>query len=93
MLSNEHLKLLLQAITVVLVLHFAKDYVTGEYRNLMAVGLVAVVLVVVNHLFAEYEVSKTNNVGHKKNMTKVELILHNAEKKAKKYASKTPKKK
>ena len=55
MLSNEHLKLLLQAVAVVLALHFAKGHMTGEYRNLMAVGLVAVVLVVVNHLFAEYE--------------------------------------
>ena len=55
MLSNEHLKLLLQAVAVVLALHYAKGYMTGQYRNLMAVGLVAVVLVVVNHLFAEYE--------------------------------------
>jgi len=55
MLSNEHLKLLLQAIAVVLALHFAKGSMTGEYRNLMAVGLVAVVLVVVNRLFSEYE--------------------------------------
>ena len=94
MLSNEHLKLLLQAITVVLVLHFAKDYVTGEYRNLMAVGIVAVALMAVDHLFAEYEGSKTNNVGDKKNMTKVQLILHKYEKKAiKKHASKIPKKK
>ena len=55
MLSNEHLKLLLQAVAIVLALHFAKGSMTGQYRNLMAVGLVAVVLVVVNHLFAEYE--------------------------------------
>ena len=55
MLSNEHLKLLLQGVAVVLALHFAIGSMTGEYRNLIAVGLVAVVLVVVNHLFAEYE--------------------------------------
>ena len=93
MLSNEHLKLLLQAITVVLVLHFAKDYVTGEYRNLMAVGLVAVTLMTVDHLLSEYEGSKTNLGEHKKNMTKVELILYNAVKDAKQHGSKTPKKK
>jgi len=55
MLSHEHLKLLLQGVAVVLALHFAKGSMTGEYRNLMAVGLVAVVLMVVNRLFAEYE--------------------------------------
>ena len=60
MLSNEHLKLLLQAIAVVLALHFAKGSMTGEYRNLMAVGLVAVVLMVVNRLFVEYEGADIN---------------------------------
>ena len=55
MFSNEHLKLLLQGVAVVLALHFAKGHMTGEYRNLMAVGLVVVVLVVVNHLLSEYE--------------------------------------
>ena len=55
MLSNEHLKLLLQAIAVVLALHFAKGSMTGEYRNLMAVGLVAVVLMVVDRLIVEEE--------------------------------------
>ena len=61
MLSHEHLKLLLQAVAVVLALHFAKGSMTGEYRNLVAVGLVVVVLVVVNHLFAEYEGADTTN--------------------------------
>ena len=60
MLSHEHLKLLLQGVAVVLALHFAKGSMTGEYRNLVAVGLVAVVLVVVNHLFSEYEGADTN---------------------------------
>jgi hypothetical protein len=67
MLSHEHLKLLLQGVAVVLALHFAKGSMTGQYRNLMAVGLVAVVLVVVNHLFAEYEgVSKDGTKGGKR---------------------------
>ena len=55
MLSKEHLKLLVQAVSIVAALHFAKGSMTGEYRNLMAVGLVVVVLVVVNHLLSEYE--------------------------------------
>ena len=59
MLSHEHIKLLLQAIAVVLALHFAKGSMTGEYRNLMAVGLVVVVLMVVNHLLSEYEGADT----------------------------------
>ena len=53
--NNEHLKLLVQAVSIVAALHFAKGSMTGEYRNLMAVGLVVVVLVVVNHLLSEYE--------------------------------------
>jgi len=65
MLSNEHLKLLLQGVSIVLALHYAKGSMTGEYRNLMAVGLVAVVLIVVNRLFAEYEgmTAKCEEVG------------------------------
>jgi hypothetical protein len=55
MLSHEHLKLLVQAVSIVLALHFAKGSMTGEYRNLIAVGLVVVVLVVVNHLLVEEE--------------------------------------
>ena len=55
MLSHEHVQLLLQGVSIVLALHFAKGSMTGEYRNLMAVGLVVVVLVVVNHLLSEYE--------------------------------------
>jgi hypothetical protein len=55
MLSHEHIKLLVQAVSIVLALHFAKGSMTGEYRNLIAVGLVVVVLVVVNHLLSEHE--------------------------------------
>jgi len=47
----------------------------------------------VDHLLSEYEGSKTNLGEHKKNMTKVELILYNAVKDAKQHGSKTPKKK
>ena len=53
--NNEHIELLGQAVSIVAALHFAKGSMTGEYRNLMAVGLVVVVLVVVNHLLSEYE--------------------------------------
>ena len=59
MLSREHIRVLLQAVSVVAALHYGKGYMTGEYRNLMAVALVVVVLMVVNHLLAEYEGADT----------------------------------
>ena len=55
MLSHEHLKLLVQAVSIVTALHFAKGSMTGEYRNLMAVVLVAVVLMIVERLVGELE--------------------------------------
>jgi len=55
MLSREHTLLLLQGISVVLALHFAKGYMTGEYRNVMAVVIVAVVLMAVERLVGELE--------------------------------------
>ena len=55
MLSREHIRVLVQAVGVVLALHYAKGYLTGEYRNLMAVALVIVVLMIVDRLLSEYE--------------------------------------
>jgi hypothetical protein len=55
MLNREHTLILLQGISVVLALHFAKGSMTGEYRNLMAVVLVAVVLMAVERLVGELE--------------------------------------
>ena len=55
MLSREHTLLLLQGISVVLALHFAKGSMTGEYRNVMAVVIVAVVLMAVERLVGELE--------------------------------------
>ena len=55
MLSREHVQLLVQAVAVVLALNYAKGYMTGEYRNLMAVALVVVVLMVADRLVADFE--------------------------------------
>jgi len=55
MLSREHIQLLVQAVAVVLSLQYAKGYMTGEYRNLMAVALVVVVLMVADRLVADFE--------------------------------------
>ena len=55
MLSREHTLLLLQGISVVLALHFAKGSLTGQYRDVMAVVLVAVVLMAVERLVGELE--------------------------------------
>ena len=59
MLSREHIRVLLQAVAVVTTLHFAKGYMTGQYRNIMAVGLVVVVLMIVDRLLSEYEGADT----------------------------------
>ena len=59
MLSREHIQILVQSVGVVAALHFAKGYMTGEYRNLMAVGLVVVVLTVADRLVTDYEGADT----------------------------------
>jgi len=53
--NSEHIELLIKSVSIVAALHFAKGYMTGEYRNLMAVALVVVVLVVVNEILNKYE--------------------------------------
>ena len=66
MLSREHIQILVQSVAVVLALHFAKGYLTGEYRNLMAVGLVVVVLMAADRLLSEYEGADTKKDDSKK---------------------------
>ena len=66
MLSREHIQILVQAVAVVLALHFAKGHMTGEYRNLMAVGLVVVVLMAADRLLSEYEGADTKKDDSKK---------------------------
>jgi uncharacterized membrane protein YoaT (DUF817 family) len=57
--SNEDIKLLLQAVSVILALQYTKGYMTGEYRNLMAVVVVAAVLMIVDRLVSDYEGADT----------------------------------
>ena len=59
MLSREHIRVLVQAVGVVAALHYGKGYMTGQYRNLMAVALVVVVLMIVDRLLSEYEGADT----------------------------------
>ena len=66
MLSREHIQLLVQAVAVVLALNYAKGYMTGEYRNLMAVALVVVVLMAADRLLSEYEGADTKKDDTKK---------------------------
>lgn len=59
MLSKEYVKLLVKAIAIVLSLHFAKDTMPGEYRNILAVVLVVHVLFAMNLLLSEDEGADT----------------------------------